>query len=99
MPCGSLFASVNHPPDAEPVAQTVQLSLPAPGSPVQREHQIPGDRIRPDAGRRSAVGSVDVLQRRHVPLVPGLGVGVGQIEVEPGAAVCRVQRGERRAGD
>jgi hypothetical protein len=49
--------------DTEAVTQAVQLPHPAPGSPVQGEYQVSGQRVAADALRCDAVGCVQVADR------------------------------------
>ena len=55
--------------DPEAVQQAVQLPHPAPGPPVESEHEIPGDRVVAHPGGRDPVGAVQVPDRLVV-LVP-----------------------------
>lgn len=78
------------------MTQAVQFPDPAPGTSVQGHHEIPGDGVIADPGRGDPVSSVDVLQGLGVPVAPGLRVCPGQIQVDPGAAIRRAERGQGR---
>ena len=77
--------------DTEAVTQAVQLPRPAPSPPVQDAHQVPGDRIIAESGRRDPVGGVQMPDRLAVPVPLSLRPGSCEVEVQRRDAVLAAE--------